>query len=143
MVLPRLLHPVPTEIERIDRDSVIVDEDYGEPFETVARHSTVTIDGQWKWEQDNSLRATDAGAEEGADGYVLFRLTDIRDAGFTSIRRGDKIIAYGSGANRVETNVFVIKIKYSGHYPDQSGPSLLKAFFADRNPTEAPGAGVV
>ena len=143
MVLPRLLHPIPTEIERIDRASVLTDDDYGEPYEIVARQATVTVDGQWSWESDDALRVTDLGAEEGSDGYVLFRLTDLRAAGFTSIRRGDKIVAYGSGDNRVECNLFVVKIKYSGHYPDQAGPSLLKAFFADRNPAQAPGAGVI
>jgi hypothetical protein len=50
-------------------------------------------------------------------------------------------VAYGSGVARTELDVYVTKLRYEGHYPDQHGPGLVKAFFNDRAPErQKPGA---
>jgi hypothetical protein len=73
------------------------------------------------------------GAEEGEDGYVLVRPVDLAAIG-QKIQRGDRIVGYGVGAARIDLDVYVVRIRPEGHYPDLKGPGLLKAFFSDRQP---------
>ncbi len=142
MVLPNLLHPVPVTVSRIDRDSTVVDTGYGEEYEVVARSESVTLPGQVKWGSFDRYRASDIGPEEGEDGYVLFRMVDLRARGIPSIVRGDRFLALGGSPNSVATDVYVTRVRFEGHYPDQNGPSLMKAFFSDRQPVKGAGAGV-
>lgn len=131
MPLPNLIHPLPTHVQSVNPGATIQDEGYREPVQTVAYGETYTAPGQWKWISDRELRMQDAGAEEYSTGYVLFRMSDLRALGKT-ISRGDRIIGYGSGAAKVDLDVYVTKLRYEGHYPDQQGPALVKAFFNDR-----------
>lgn len=140
MTLPRLLHPLPTEIQSVDPASVSQDEGYREPIQTIGRSTTFTVPGQWKWFSDRELRMHKHGAQESSDGYVLVRNVDLRAQGKT-ISRGDRIIGYGTGANRVALDVEVTKLRYEGHYPDQFGPALVKAFFSDREPSRQSRGG--
>jgi hypothetical protein len=133
MVLPNLLHPLPTDVQSVNRNATIQDTGYNEPVQTVEYDATFTLPGQWKWMSDKELRAQDIGAVEYSTGYVLFRASDLRALGKT-IKTGDRIIGYGAGAARVALDVYVTKLRYEGHYPDQHGPALVKAFFNDRAP---------
>lgn len=139
MVLPRLLHPIPTEIQSRAPATVSQDQGYREPVQTIGRSATFTILGQWKWFSSRELRMNKSGAEEGEDGYVLLRMIDLA-AQSKKIARGDRIVGYGAGRGRVDLDVEVVKLRYEGHYPDQVGPALVKAFFSDRQPSrQTPG----
>jgi hypothetical protein len=142
MPIPNLLHPVPVTVQPIDRENTIVDTGYGEEYEVVARTATVVLPGQVKWGGFDRFRATDAGPEEGEDGYVLFRAIDLRAKSLATIKRGDRFIALGGSPNSVATDVYVTRVRFEGHYPDQKGPTLLKAFFTDRQPVKGAGEGL-
>jgi len=132
-MLPNLIHPLPTDVQPVDRAATIQDDGYNEPVQTVVYREAYTAPGQWKWASDKELRMQEIGALEYSTGYVLFRMRDLRALGQT-IGVGDRIIGYGAGAARVPLDVYVVKLRYEGHYPDQYGPSLVKAFFSDRAP---------
>jgi len=142
MPLPRLIHPVAVQVSKLQRSTTVVDADYREEVENVDYAAPVTINGQIRWEQDDRLRPSKLGIEEGSDGYVLFMLRDLRRLGLEPICQGDKIESIGVGPNRVATNVYVVFIKYMGHMPRHGGPSMVKAFFKDRHPAKASGAGI-
>lgn len=133
MVLPKLIHPLPTDVQAVDTAATIQDDGYNEPVQTVAYADAYTVPGQWKWMSDRELRMQDIGAVEYSTGYVLMRTSDLRALG-KEIKRGDRIVGYGTGAARVALDVYVTKVRYEGHYPDQHGPALVKAFFNDRSP---------
>lgn len=128
---PRLLHPIPTDIQSVLPNDTIQDDDYEEPVYEVLYDETYTIPGQWKWYSHTNLNMQRYGAEEEFDGYVLLRLCDLNSIG-KQIKRGDRIVGYGSGSNRIGLDVYVVKLVYEGHYPVHGGPSLVKAFFKER-----------
>lgn len=134
-MLPRLIHPIPIVIERISTAKTVYDEDYREPVQNTARLAPVTCPGQVAWNSDKAERPTELGPEEGSDGYVLFRRCDLRALGVATIVRGDRFTKFGAGANEIDVDVYVTRVKYEGHYPDQGGATLLKAFFRDRQPS--------
>ncbi len=140
MVQPRLIHPIPTEIQSTAPATVSQDEGYREPIQTIGRSTTFTVPGQWKWFSDRELRMQKSGAQEGSDGYVLLRTVDLAALN-KKVNRGDRIIGYGSGRGRVDLDVEVVRLRYEGHYPDQGGPALIKAFFADRQPAHQTRGG--
>jgi len=129
--LPRLLHAVPCVIERIDRASTIYDDDAREAISQAQRKPPVTIPGQVKWASQYSLEMTKAGARENSNGYVLFRKVDLDKAGVT-LQDNDRIAKMG----HVECDLYVDRMEWTAHYADQGGPSLLKAFFSDRQPAK-------
>ena len=130
MVQPRLIHPVPVVIEQFLPSQTIVDDDFREPVQHAARAAQVTVDGQPKWGADESSQPTRGGVEEGSDGYVLFRYKDLDDAGVT-LKRSDRFVSIGG----LNTDVYITRLRPEGHYTDQGGPTLIKAFFADRQPS--------
>ena len=140
MPLPRLLHPVPVEVEQLDRVETIVDEDYREPVQQAVRGPRKTVPGQIKWTFDDQLRATLVGAEQEAQGYILFRRRELRAASL-EIKQGDRFVKIGTGANAVLVDLYVVGLRYEGHYPDQGGPALVKAFFKDRMPSKQTKGG--
>lgn len=133
MVLPNLLHPVPCDVEPLNRVATIQDDDYREPVQNSERGPLTTVPGQIKWGHDEKLMPTKPGAEQKSDGYVLFRLRDLSAQGLT-IKQNDRIVRMGT----ISTDVYVVMLRYEGHYPDQGGPSLVKAFFKDRTPERDP-----
>ena len=132
-MLPNLIHPIPTDIQPFQPEETIQDDGYSEPVQATTYGDTYTIPGQWKWFSDYELRMQANGAQEASDGYVVLRLIDLEALG-QSIKRGDRIAGYGTGRGRQELDVYVVRLRFEGHYPDQGGPSLVKAFFSDRQP---------
>jgi len=130
MPIPNLIHPVPVEIRQIDESETIYDDDMREPVQQSVRASTVTVPGQVKWGMDQNLQTRLRGAEEGSDGYVLFRYVDLAAQGIT-LAREDRFVKLGN----VDVDVYVKALRPEGHYSDQGGPTLVKAFFADRQPS--------
>lgn len=133
-MLPNLLHPVAIEIEQLQRADTLVDPDYREPVQQAVRGPRTVCPGQVKWGMDEKLRSQLTGAEQDSDGYVLFRPIDLRAVGLGTISMGDRFTAFGTGANKRLTDVYVVAVRGEGHYPDQGGAALLKAFFKDRSP---------
>ena len=72
---------------------------------------------------------TFSGIEQSAKGYVLFRMVDLLNhpSGPISLKQNDKFIKLGT----IVKDVYIVGLRYSGHYPDQAGPTLVKAFYAD------------
>ena len=141
MPLPRLIHPVPTDVRQIDKTETIYDEGYREPVQQAERGVTKTVPGQWKWGSDKELRPGKSGPEEESDGYVLFRLIDLEGQGINPLQIQDQIVGYGGGRGRVNLDVYIISLRYIGHYSDQAGPSMVKAFFKDRQPSRQTRGG--
>lgn len=130
MAIPNLIHPVPIVIRQIDESETIYDDDMREPVQQTVRGASVTVNGQVKWGMEKSFTSTARGAEEGSDGYVLFRYVDLAAAGIT-LKREDRFLKLGN----VDVDVYVKALRPEGHYSDQGGPTLVKAFFADRQPS--------
>ncbi len=139
-MLPNLLHPIPIQIRQMVRTSTPVDEDYQEPVQQASLGPVVTAPGQVKWTMDERLRASLTGAEAESEGYILFRRVDLRARGVAELQQNDRIIAVGVGANARPVDLYITGVRFEGHYPDQGGASLVKAFFRDRNPSkQTPG----
>lgn len=133
MPIPRLIHPVNVRIAQISKAATVYDNDAREPVQQARRAAIKAVQGQVLWGTAKGLEVVRGGAGESADGYVLFRLVDLRAKSIT-LQQNDRIVQMGT----VETDVYIIKLRYEGHYPDQSGPTLVKAFFADRQPSKQP-----
>jgi hypothetical protein len=131
MTYPNLLHPVPVEIDQVDRGTTIYDHDAREPIQQAARKSRVVVQGQVKWEEQYAEGHTRSGTVEGALGYVLFRQVDL-DAQSVVLQRGDRFGKIGTRA----TDVYVTSLRPVGHYPAYAGHTMLKAFFSDRQPSK-------
>jgi hypothetical protein len=142
MPIPNLIHPIPIRVQPIDRANVITDADYGEEMEVIARKTETIVSGQVKWVGFDRFKPSMDGPQEGEDGYVLFRIVDLRAVSLNMIHRGDRFVQLGGSPNAVGTDVYVTRSRFSGHYPDQNGPTLVKAFFADRQPVKGVGSGL-
>lgn len=139
-MLPNLIHPVPIQLRQMQRASTRVDPDYREPVQQAKLGPIVSAPGQVKWTIDERLRATLTGAEQEAEGYILFRRVDLRARGVTELAQNDRIIAVGAGANARAVDLYIVGLRFEGHYPDQGGAALVKAFFKDRQPSkQTPG----
>jgi len=131
VTLPRLIHPIDVTIEKIVKASTYYDEDAREPIQQAARAVPVVVKGQPKWTRQFGLDMEKGGARETAAGYVLFRKVDL-DAVSVTLEDNDRITKMG----HVECDVYVIRLEWTGHYPDQDGPSMVKAHFTDRRPSK-------
>ena len=127
-MIPRLLHPATIELEQAASAQTVYHEDAREPIGTIARDDVKTIQGQVKWGTTKGLGMSAPGPEENAAGYVLFRKVDL-DAQSITLAINDRIKKMG----HVNTDVYVIRLEWIGHYTDQSGPTMVKAWFEDRS----------
>lgn len=131
MTVPNLIHPINIVVEQISKGTTIYDPDSREPIQQADRPVQTTILGQPKWMSQKDLEMGKGGAEEGAAGYVLFRQVDLAAAGIT-LEVNDCFKKIG----HVDTDVYIIRLEWCGHYPDTDGPSMVKAHFADRAPAK-------
>ena len=129
MPQPNLLHPVPIVVEQINRGTTYYDTDAREPIQFAARPTQVTVQGQVKWRAQKRLEQHRGGVVEGASGYVLFRRVDLAAVGVT-LDIEDRFARIGD----VDTDVYINRLEWVGHYPDAGGPTLVKAHFQDRGP---------
>lgn len=127
-MLPNLVHPVPVTMEPIDRVSTPMNRRAREPVQAAARAAAVIVIGQLSASlRIKAQRNSRLGRVEGEEGYVLFRVFDLNAKG-VDLQEGDRVTKIGI----YELNVYVHRVEPVGNYPDQSGPSLLKAFLRDR-----------
>lgn len=130
MPIPNLIHPVPIRIQQIDSGETVYDDDLREPVQQSTRSAIVVVDGQVRWGLDKSYRSERRGAQEDSDGYVLFRYVDLEAKGIT-LNREDRFLKLGT----LDVDVYITSLRPEGHYDDVGGPTLVKAFFADRQPS--------
>ena len=137
MVQPRLLHPVPIVIQQMDQSTTMYDDDYREPIQQSQRFANVTLPGQVKWTVGlDELKMERGGVRLEAEGYVLFRYKDLKAKNIT-LKKDDRLITIGG----VEVDVYITKIQPMGHYPSAAGPTLVRAWFNDRQPNKQ-GKGI-
>lgn len=129
MPIPNLLHPVPVTLRTLDRASTVFDPDYKEQLQREARGEPVVCPGQVAWVSDQARNMGPGGASEDSDGYVLFRYVDLGARGIT-LKREDQITSLGTLA----VDVYIVRLTPQGHYSDTAGPTLVKAWFKDRQP---------
>lgn len=131
MPLPNLLHKTNIVIQQIDKGDTIYDEDTREPVQQAHRTVNKDLKGQVHWGQADDLEPGAGGVQEESDGYVLFRYLDLDKKGI-ALSPGDRIIKMG----RLNTDVYLIKLQPMAHYEDQNGPSTVRAYFKDRQPSK-------
>lgn len=133
--LPRLIHPIPVTIEPLSRSTTEYDDDLREPVGETSYGAPITgLEAQNKDIDDDVPKPRGEGVVEVTKGYLLFRQIDI-DGVYTPLR-GDRVTRIG---NRTGLDLYVTKMQYRAHYPDQGGHSLVKIWYADRGPTRQRG----
>jgi len=127
------------QIRKADRKfTAVQDDNLKEPIGQVRRSQRpINIDAQIKQEQQVVIGP--GGAEEHEDGYLLFLTKDLTER-HLEIERGDLIVQMGDGKNARETELYITRFRWMGHYPSASGPTLLRAYFMDRQPAQNRGA---
>ena len=133
MPIPNLNHPVDVVLHQISRGTTFMDEDAREPVQHAARESSVTVPGQTRWVSAMEARPGRSGVAEDERGYVVFRAVDLTAESVT-LARGDRISKIGLE----DCDVYITRIQPEGHYPDQGGATLFKAYFGDRQPSRQP-----
>jgi hypothetical protein len=132
MPVPNLLHPVKITLQRRNVTDTLFDEDMREPIGQTSYYAEETLMGQVSWENKDNVYVDEKGTQLKAIGYVLFRYVDLESAGIV-LKYQDRIKKIG----KHEEELYIIKTKPMGHYPNQDGASLIRAYFVDRISMEA------
>ena len=132
MPIPNLLHPVDIKIDAIDRAGSDMDDQAREPVPG-SRHSStsVTVPAQVAYFNHSERARMVAGGMQRILGYLLFRYKDLNDLSYTP-RAGDRIVDIGA---QTDQNLYLETFEDAGHYPDQQGATMVRAFFTDRKPS--------
>lgn len=140
MPLPRLIHPVDVTVERLTRSGLVMDDDAREavhgPRSSAAQ--TFVIPAQIKWDKQDNPDPEEGGTRQRSTGYILCRPTDLDTVLGTGqrLKREDRITAIGVNTG---LDLYITGTGPMGHYPDQSGQSLIRYFFEDRKPVRQRG----
>jgi hypothetical protein len=132
MPIPNLLHPVKITLQRRNVTDTLYDEDMREPIGQTSYYAEETLMGQVSWENKDNVYVDEKGTQLKAIGYVLFRYVDLESKGIT-LKYQDRIKKIG----RHEEELYIINTKPIGHYSDQDGATLIRAYFTDRISMEA------
>lgn len=140
MPQPNLLHPIAVWLRQIDRArTAVMDNVLKEPVGQVRREKKpVRLVAQMAIRDTDRPDAQPGNVVEESQGYLLFRTLDLRKARVT-IDRGDRIVKIGDEPNQREADLYITRVQWRGHYQDQGGPTLLRAFFEDRHPSRQRG----
>jgi hypothetical protein len=133
---PSLIHPIPVYLRQIDRKlTAVQDDNLHEPVGQVRRPpAPVRLYAQVSWGRDKDQEQAEGGRAGSADGYLLFRTSDLRAARVV-LDVGDRVTQIGDGTAAQETDLYLVGFKWMGHYQDQHGASLVRAYFEDRTPS--------
>lgn len=145
MPIPNLLHPTAITIQVLSRTTTIQDDDYREPVQQADRGADFVCPGQVAWTSDELMNADTLGANESSAGYIVFRLADLRAITKQSdfrLKQNDRFLKLGTGPNAIEVDLYITDLRYGGHWPDQGGATIVKAFFKDRFPSKQNRGGV-
>ena len=143
-MLPRLIHPIPIYLRQKALDATpLFDHNMHEPIGQVHRDlKPIRLLAQVMINDTDSASPTQGPITESSNGYVLFLTRDL-NARQLEINRGDRILKIGDGDNGRDVDLYIIKLMWRGHYPRAAGPTLLKAFFEDRQPSRLRNDGKV
>lgn len=128
MPMPRLIHPVDVTILRVDKSSTAYDRDAREPLRSVARVEVRTV-AQVGYKSIRDPAYQPQGIAVDAKGHLLFRVVDLDEVDYEP-SEGDKITQIGIRA----VELYVTACSDLGHYGDQGGATLVRAYFSDRTP---------
>jgi len=133
---PNLIHPIPVYLRQAERElTAVQDDNLHEPVGQVRRPQAPTrLVAQVKWGLDQDQAAAEGGRRGSSDGYLLFRTADLR-AKHITLAEGDCIVQIGEGNATQQTDLYITGFRWMGHYPDQRGASLVRAYFEDRAPS--------
>lgn len=134
MPTPNLIHPVSVVIERRNLVDTIYDEDAREPVRQATRTAEITINAQILWDYHSDPKSEDAGLDLGESGYILVRMVDLQAAS-VSLGFGDRITKIGT----LGVELYITRTRPMAHY-GPTGATLLRCYFADRDPTHGTGA---
>jgi hypothetical protein len=129
-MIPNLIHPVPVTIRQLNKAGTLMDNDFREPVQQAVHVSDKTLSGQISWSVKDAMAFTRGGVQESSDGYVLFRSIDLEAASIV-LHDNDRIIKLGN----IDVDLYIVRLKPCGHYPDATGATMVKAYFADRQPS--------
>jgi hypothetical protein len=129
MTIPNLLHPVPIYIQQIDTDNTLYDDEFREFIGQETLTEAVMVPGQVKQTFDYSVKSARRGRKEDSSGYILFRYVDLNAAGIT-LALNDRISKIGT----IDTDVYINVLEPEGHYEAIGGPTVVKAYFTDKQP---------
>lgn len=139
MPTPRLIHPIPVFIRKIQRSITLQDDSARAPRGQARRkQKPIRLLAQVKIGDTDNPAATPGGVTESSEGYLLFRTFDL-NAQRTTIDRGDEIVQIGEGDNARAVDYYITKLQHRGHYPQWKGNTLVKAFFTDLKPSRQRG----
>jgi hypothetical protein len=150
-MIPNLIHPIPVRIQRQSAAATTFDARAREPVrqlwkggEGPGAGDAVDLVAQVNFNREEGIGRPTVrphGVEEESEGYLLFRLVDLLDAGVATdhgdgtvdfgLRRGDRIVRIG----RRRTNYFIVFFRDVAGYDDQDGATLLEVDFASRQPS--------
>ncbi len=128
MVIPNLQHPVPIDVVSLDLANTIQDDDHRETVQQTATTTTLGVPGQVKWYAEE-MEIDAGGRKVKATGYILFRYLDLTARSVT-LKFNSRFTKIGN----ITCLVYVVNLAPLGHYPDQGGATMVKAFFHDRQP---------
>jgi hypothetical protein len=114
-------------LQRRNVTDTLYDEDMREPIGQTSYYAEETLMGQVSWENKDNVYVDEKGTQLKAIGYILFRYVDLESKGIT-LKYQDRIKKIG----RHEEELYIINTKPIGHYPDQDGASMIRAYFVDR-----------
>lgn len=134
MSVPHLIHPILCVVEQISKGTTIYDEDTREPIQQADRATAVSIMGQPRWRRRDVVSMQRGGDRQEAKAYIVFRKVDM-DALLgdnVQFQLGDKVTRIGHQT----VEYFIIEREWLAHLPAHGGPSLLRAWLSDRNPSK-------
>ena len=136
MPTPRLLHRTLVKIRKANRQQTAIwDENFREPIGQVRRkQNPIELYAQVKNKKIDTAESTEGGVSLQSDGYLLFLWRDLINAD-VMIEQGDRIEEIGENDARREVDYYIVQTTPRGHYPEHGGPTMLKAFFQDREPS--------
>ncbi len=142
MVLPTLVNPIKVTIRQLDKTSTSYSNSSRYKKGKTIYSSPVTIDCVPFFGRQDDPRLMEGGIDEEVSGYIVVRFIDMNSLSLPRFfDRGDKIVSFGEGTNVQNVEYFLTKTKLAAAYPDQSGFTLRKYFFASRL-IETPGGDV-
>jgi hypothetical protein len=155
-VIPNLIHPIPVRVQRQLAVATTFDARARQPVRQLWKRGQGPGTGDaedlvaqvnWNDGKIGEPELPPAGAEERTEGYLLFRLVDLLDAGVATdhgdgtvdfgFKRGDRIVRIG----RRRTNLYVTHFRDVAGYEDQDGCTLLEVNFSDRAPSSSAREG--
>lgn len=126
--VPRLLFPVEVTIVPIDKASTEYNRLAREPVRQVARSPAITIEAQVSWTNLNRPNVERRGVEEKTSGYLVLRVVDLEEQGYTPVR-GDRVTSIPGVIGDFYLTTFEPCATRGGAH------TLLVAYFEDRQPT--------